>query len=156
MSNTKCYVKLSKSDGEIIMQNKISKELYYQVRNIMKKRWNVREGEYWYPLIENGFEPKIALDYDGFISHYNELKFKKLVKILINEDIFEIAEYDFFNSFVMLSDEFEIYCGSELFWTVNNAEWLIYKSHEDTLTFAGEKALDILKGCLPDYKDYCW
>ncbi|GMQ57226.1 hypothetical protein AN1V17_16210 [Vallitalea sediminicola] len=63
------------------MQNKISKELYYQVRNIMKKRWNVREGEYWYPLVENGFEPKIALDYDGFISHYNELKFKKLVKI---------------------------------------------------------------------------
>lgn len=106
-----------------------------------KKIWDVTE-HYWYPLSSCNRKDIIVFDRD-----YCELhgKFDELISCLIEHSISEIIELREDGSIKIIKkiNGFEFWMSDEYFWMNegfwfdNNFDWVIYKSHEDTVTIGG-------------------
>jgi hypothetical protein len=115
-----------------VLSEKESQHLYQK----LKHEWNV-DG-YWFPLTTWKSE-----DTEAFQDKYfeEEFGFEKLQQSLVEigvEKVFEINEGDI--NYEMEISVFEP-CygtsGSEGFWFDESFEWLIYVSHESSITFSG-------------------
>lgn len=116
----------------------------------LKADWGV-DG-YWYPL--KSPQPK-SDEYlfliDSSYEQYKQKLREELLKHNINS-LFELREHGTHDN------EYEIetvifdpnYNGSEGYWFDHNMRWLIYVSHEDTITFAGKFISDLARKTLPD------
>jgi hypothetical protein len=110
------------------------------VREKLKTIWNV-EG-YWYPLTTLKRD-----DAEAFQDSYfeNELGCETLNKILRDHNVTNLWELreDGIDYEIELSIFNPYYNGGEGFWCDANFDWLIYASHESSITFAGSILSDI-------------
>jgi len=131
----------------------LSKEESMNLHTKLKQRWGV--SGYWYPLktpvpkdldiiclVDECFEPYIT-------------KLQNALLALNVTKIYELREY---------GDEYEIetkffepyYSGAEGYWFDKKMEWLIYVSHENSITFAGSLIVKLIKDIFPNYKSCLW
>jgi len=113
-----------------------------------------KEKYYWYPLADTKRQDVISFVYSGFEKNFG---FDNLRELLINEgEIHEIRENKC-KGFVIKLSEFEAdYDGSEGYWFNKTLEWAIYSSHEDSITFGGEKLISALKKKWIGWDKYVW
>ena len=123
------------------------------IHDSLEKIWQARG--YFYPLKERSRE-----DLEGFQSAWfdREVDLDKLrQKILARgiERIWELKEYgpEYEIATTLLEPNYGN--GGEGFWTSNGFEWLIYTSHESSITFGGWALLD-LKSIWPDSERRIW
>jgi hypothetical protein len=105
--------------------------------------WDITS-HYWYPLYDTIAEPVIAFDYDSFL---NSFGFQKLRDILSRKKIiYEIRESKY-KGYVIKSETFEpAYVGvGEGYWFDDGMTWIIYCSHEGSITFGGEWLINQVK-----------
>jgi len=48
------------------------------------------------------------------------------------------------------------YDGAEGFWTSEDMNWLVYASHESSITFGGDWLIDGMRGFLPEFERYIY
>jgi hypothetical protein len=65
--------------------------------------------------------------------------------------VFELRETD---GGYELDTEIATFDGSENFWTTPNLDWLVYTSHEASITFGGNWLIDRMRSFLPDFEKY--
>lgn len=127
-----------------------SEELVQKLNSI----WGITR-DYWTPLDGNSArEDLIYYPQDYF---YREFKHYRLTEVLekLNDDrilcwSFETNPNEFYS---VAPDELERYDGLERFYCGSDYDWVIYQSHEDTITFAGKKLIDALKESWEDWQD---
>ena len=123
-----------------------------EIRAKLKTIWNV-EG-YWYPLTTWERD-----DVEGFQdSHFEkEFGFDKLKEILGNHNVTKIWEIreDDINYEIELSIFEPYYNGNEGFWCNETFDWLIYASHESSITFAGS-ILPEIKNNWSNWENRVW
>jgi hypothetical protein len=112
------------------------------LREKLKFVWKV-DG-YWFPL--TGWKPQ---DTEAFQDKYfeEELGYEKIQQILRNlgvQRIWELREGEVNYEIDVNAAEFYYY-GEETFWFDNTFAWLIYVSHESSITFAGSILPEIKK-----------
>jgi hypothetical protein len=124
------------------------------VRQQLKEYWGV-DGGYYFPLKDECPQNSEAFVADAFetaVSIENlrrELAQRNIIRV------FEIREYG--PNYEMELSVFEpFYNGAEGFWTAQNYDWLIYASHESSITIAGDWLLDYVKSIWPDWKKKLW
>ena len=115
----------------------------------LKVIWDIAE-HYWYPLASCKRDDLIAFD-SRYINNSEKIKYIK--GILIDngvEKLFEyiedgvayeidsIASYEFWNS-----DDY--FWNNEGFWFDDSMKWIIYISHEETITFGGDMFISKMK-----------
>lgn len=117
-------------------------------------KWEIK-GQYYYPLIEFKSTELLALSLDRFITDFG---FEKLKQIFISKNfdkIFEFREYG--ASYEIELSIFEAdYTGAEGYWTSEKMDWLIYTSHENSITFGGEWLIEEIKSNWNGWEKYLY
>lgn len=138
----KNYIVLS-DDETAIIREKIERELYKTI----KLGWS----PYWYPLkdIKENI-PVIAFDSDYWNDDNNMQSLLKLMKSHNIKKVYSLQECsnvyvydDYLNEFGLLEQDedmmgYNFPYNSEQYTWDDSHDWLIYTSHEGTITFAGE------------------
>ena len=111
-----------------------------EVSNLWKRieeKWGAN-GSYWYPLNEKTHPSLVALgiaDLDQSVIQKRIQSFLKAQKV---DRVIELREFGTENYLIeTLAAEF-IYTGEEGFWISDANNWIIYCSHESTITLGGE------------------
>lgn len=118
----------------------------------LRARWRI-SNEYWYPLRECELSDVLAFKTSAF----DEAMFARLRDMLAArgvEHVWELREY---------GPEYEqdvslfvpCYNGAEGYWSSGDLEWIVYASHESSVTIAGW-VLEELKAQWPLWQHYIW
>ena len=102
----------------------------------IEKNWGA-DGSYWYPLDSKTHPSLIAYN----LNDIDEAALQKnMHDYIANTDInrvFELREYGDENYLVDLGAEDFCYSGAEGFWISAKNDWIVYCSHENTITLGG-------------------
>jgi hypothetical protein len=120
----------------------------------LSKVWAVTNN-YWYPLKPINRDDVIAFKADEF---ENKFGFFELRKILINNlEIYEIREWLDKGKIVRFETFEPRYDGDgEGFWFQQDMKWMIYCSHENTISIGGQELVQSIKDNWKDWNQYIW
>ena len=123
-----------------------------EIRNKLKERWGIKHRGFWIPLDGVLREDIEFFNYTVFQKAFGTEKLKVVIKNLGHELINELNEADYDTKVNV--DELKTYQALELYYTPDNVEWVIYISHENTITFGGQKLLDKIKEQWTDWTQF--
>jgi hypothetical protein len=116
-------------------QRVLSKSETESIWSRLRNRWQIADG-YWFPLAECALPNVVAFQdrhFNEFASSFN------LTELLASHDIrriWELREYGpEYEQDVSLFDPH--YNGAEGFWSSNDLDWVVYASHENSVTVGG-------------------
>lgn len=119
------------------------------------RRWNVHiDQECWFPLRLEPLPPDVLALQDAYF--YVDLGIHRLREILFEHRVrrvWEIHQSALFPDYEMdarLCDFFSI--GGEVYWFSPEVDWLVYQSHEESLTFAGAWLVDEVRSAWPNWR----
>lgn len=119
-----------------------------KIRQVLIDKWKV-DG-YWVPLIEASPElTTIFLDKDN-LTETDEKQIADFIKEKAEGRLYEITEEQL--DYEIDQNEFDIDC-YETFYCDKTFKWLIYGSHEGTITFGGQELLDFIQQLFADRRD---
>jgi len=120
----------------------------------LAERWNISQRSYWYPLIEFSHTNVVAYDAESF---HNAVPAHAIVRNLHKlgvERVWELREFGpEYEQDIELLDPY--YNGAEGFWTSAGFNWIIYASHESSITVGGE-LLDFVRQSCPKWNSHRW
>lgn len=114
--------------------------------------WDITQ-HYWYPLYDCKRSDVLAFDSD-----YIEGSAEKIIdvrKILLNlnyESIYEMHEYRTVSIIQTNKLVLTLNDNLERFWFSEDMSWIIYASHEGSITFGGEEILKQIKSKWNDWE----
>ncbi len=106
------------------------------VKGKLAELWDCRENQYWYPLSAVSI-PTDQLCYVSTSSLEGHLDELGALLLLSEKHAFCVGESWFNLPNCVETGELSDYAGSECFYAAKDYRWLIYFSHEDTVSFAG-------------------
>ncbi len=107
---------------------------------------------YWYPLLGDTKPDNMEyFEIDTFKTNFGDKKLFDLVKQIGENKINEINEST--DDTKINVDEIEI-TNSETYYCNDNVDWVIYCSHENTISIGGKILLDTLKKEWKDWKKF--
>jgi hypothetical protein len=127
---------------------------------VLKKRWGAtRSG--WYPHDRpSSAEPPanaVALDADPFFSAEVQTQLRGVLARLGVSRVWELREIDTAWDCELDLELFEpVYTGAEGTWTDTSLDWLVYASHEASVTIAGVQLLPAFERAFPEWRDWIY
>ena len=118
----------------------------------VKLRWGMT-GEYWYPLQGDAPPDAVAFDADAFEKHIPASIFQGILRDHGLLSAFELREYgpEYELELVLVAPS---YNSAEGYWTAGEFDWLVYASHESTVTVAGGWLMRSVKERWPTWTEY--
>ena len=125
-----------------------------EYRAHLRELWNW-DGGYWHPLKTQIFPNLIALDQTKLEALLSEELFRSILEdaasgalLLFHEHLEDIE--------TTLLEMPQLYGWSEAFLTPPSFEWVVYWSHEDTITLGGQSIVSAFKGSVPQWESALW
>jgi hypothetical protein len=121
----------------------------------ISERWGIRE-QFWYPLSCKEPPPGVvALQADWF---YHAIPLASLRALLTDRGITRVWELredgrDYELAMELLEPW---YTGLEGFWFADTCDWLIYASHESSITLAGQWLIDAVQSLWPAWHEHIY
>jgi hypothetical protein len=126
-----------------------------RVGRLLAERWDARPpGHYWYPI--DGPQPHddaLVLQ-DAFV--YLEIGVPQLQQVVSKRgvrSVWELNEFRLEPEYEMDPSLCQFYGGTEMYWVSRELDWLIYRSHEGSFTFAGSWLVDSIKETMANWRD---
>lgn len=121
----------------------------------LNRRWGTEQG-YWHPLITRDMPPGILAFQAAWFDH--AMSSGQLRGIFARRGITRLWELgEGGPAFEIATDSFEpMYAGAEGYWTSPGLDWLIYASHESSITIAGDWLIAEVKALWPDWEEHLW
>ena len=113
------------------------------VKNNLKKNWNINPYEFWIPLFGRPTENTLYFDTDDFEKEFGYLELNGILLEMNFGKIYsfnEAREEKIYTQFTIKE-----YDSPDIFFTNENADWVIYQTHEETIAFAGEELIGKIK-----------
>lgn len=126
-----------------------------QVWKQLQEHWDTTRAG-WYPMTGREMPPDvIAFQAEWFFS---QISIEALHRILQTHAITRIWELREGGAVYEMDYQFlePFYDGEEGYWTSQNMDWLIYVSHEHSLTVAGEWLIAAIKTIWPRWKEHLY
>ena len=123
------------------------------IRQKLKEIWGVSKG-YWYPLTTEEVDEAEAFQDSYFEKEFGFEKLRELLRRRNVKNVWELREDDI-NYEIELNIFEPYYSGAEGFWCDENFDWLIYASHESSLTIAGS-ILPEVKNLWENWENRIW
>jgi hypothetical protein len=119
------------------------------IRDRLSNLWDVNE-LYWYPIYSCSRDDVIALDSNYIVMNQ---KLKDIKRWLLGMDInkmYELRENGLAYEIINIEDydlweSDDYFWNNEGYWFDQTFEWIIYLSHEQTMTFGGDVIIHRLK-----------
>ena len=119
-------------------------------RNLMRDKFKI--SGYWYPLCDKKRIDDVEyFEKEVFLDKYGEKKTINLLNQLGDKTINEIVEVG--NDKKISVDNLDL-TSDETFYCNDNVDWIIYCSHEKTITIGGKILLDKFKTDWPELDKY--
>lgn len=141
-------------------KEKIPDEVSIELREKMENTWDINLRHYWYPLSKCKRCDLIAFDADYIEDDSSKLNC--IIMLLKEHGVSQL--YEFLESGhaykIQISELRPFYAyynastGGEGFWCSEEMDWIIYASHEGTITFGGEWLVEGLKSLWSDWKNH--
>lgn len=135
----------------------ISESESEMLRKELSIRW-CEVGSYWYPLTECDREDIIAFTDDFFDEDQDIEKLREILKRRGIYRIWQLREFDSSPEYEI--DTYAFYpsytLDGEGYWCSNDMDWVIYASHENSITIAGSWLIDEVKSAWKDWKQQVW
>ena len=132
-----------------VLTTQEAKTIWSQLRS----RWEIPEG-YWFPLAECRLPDVVAFKTKSF---EDAVPYERLRDILASRGIgrlWELREYGpEYEEDLALFEPY--YNGAEGYWSSGDLDWIIYASHENSVTVGGW-LLDELKAMWPSWQAHAW
>lgn len=125
-----------------------------EVRKKLNDDWNIDLEEYWIPLSLKKF-PTMNVCYfnlSTFIEKFGIDTLNEIGSGLSTEFVIQFVA--FLDARRMKGLEITIKPGEDSFYTDENADWVIYITHEDTITFGGNGLIQKIKSLWPEWATY--
>ena len=113
------------------------------------EKWNYR-AEYWYPLVGSPVGETLFLNVEYLEPYWDRLC---ALTGLPEARLYEYGESCYEDGQILEVDVMESYGGTECVYLPRDLSWIIYFSHEDTVTFAGS-ILGAVKELLADEREH--
>lgn len=124
----------------------------------LHERWGVREGQYWYPLLSEAdvLPPHVLAFQQAWFDR--AVPPTALQQILRHQGIRRVWELrEFGPEYEMDLAELEPhYNGAEGYWTSGEMEWLVYASHESSITVAGAWLVAAVQTAWPEWAQHLY
>ena len=118
----------------------------------LSHNWKIELGGYWYPLVRKTKEDVLAFDADAFYSGVPNQAFARLLRTFVASRVYELREGG--PNYQLDPEAVEpIYNGAEGFWTTADCQWVLYASHESSITLAGS-VLQRVKAIWPSWAQH--
>ncbi len=122
----------------------------------LDERWNTGGKFYWYPL-KPGVMP---LDVMAFQSAWFQVAVSNdtMRTILAANGIFRLWEFNEHGAIIEIDLMFldVDYDGDERYWTAGTMDWLLYASHESSITVAGNWLIEAVKAEWPEWESHLY
>ena len=117
--------------------------------------WGIDIGTYWFPLKPVKRADVISFKADDFIKYFGYVSLRECLDK--NSVIVEVREWSE-NVFVINFENFEPEYGNggEGYWFDRNMKWIIYCSHENSITFGGEDLIKRIKENWKEWNQHIW
>jgi len=123
-----------------------------EVRDKLKEKWAIEYRDYWIPLDGDIGEDTEFFNYRIFQKEFGMEKLKRLISDLGHTFIYQLNEAN--DDEEVGVNEMDEYSGLELYYTNKDCDWVVYLSHENTITLAGKSLLNALKIKWTDWNKY--
>ncbi len=131
----------------------ISEKEADKLRNQLTSEWGVSDG-HWYPLAEKSHENIEAYQDRHFQQNIRTEDLRQMLRSRGIGRVFEVREYG--PSYELDVELFEPeYNGAEGYWVSDNLGWVMYASHESSITVGGW-LLDEVKVAWPNHTQHIW
>lgn len=118
------------------------------------QRWKA-DGTYWYPLADRTDASLFAFHTEDFDAHLSPDLLRAIMRGKGIERVFELREYGEENYQMELKCWEPSYNGAEGFWVSDKLDWILYASHEGSMTTGGWLTDEVL-GSWPAGRDHQW
>lgn len=126
------------------------------VRQKLRELWHVKDG-YWFPLTEERPEHVEAFQDTHFETEVGSAKLRNMLASRGVQRLWVVREGG--TGYELDASQIEPYYyysgGEECFWCDNNFDWIIYASHEGSVTIGGW-LLDDVKAAWPNWNERVW
>jgi hypothetical protein len=119
-------------------------------------RWGIGRG-YWYPLNEPerpGLE-LVAFETPEFRRDLTPGPLQEILRGFGVRRLYEFREFGLGRELAVEIFDPD-YDGEEGYWTARGTEWIIYASHESSLTVGGRELIERVKACWHDWERHVW
>src|SRR5690348_11338568 len=118
--------------------------------------WDVRPG-FWYPLGDTTRMDVLALEAGPFHAGGGVAILRGCLAQHGVTRCWEFREFTHEPTLELELDEFDAaYTGSERYWTADPPDWLVYASHEESMTLGGQWLIDAFKRAWPSWRLGLW
>lgn len=123
-------------------------------RAALAERWDAHPREhYWYPLHSDSLPPDVLpLQHRNFLLEVAPAEFRSLFFRRGITRVFQFVENQIVQRDYELDMEWVVPGGAERFWTSRELDWVVYTSHESSITFAGDWLIEGIKEIWPNWQ----
>lgn len=119
----------------------------------LKRMWGIEPGEYWYPLAPMEPPPHTIAVVETWYAW--EVPLETTRSILASRRVHRILQTGFRGDYELDLSYF-IPRGYETFFTSEKMNWVMYTSHEGSLTIGGEWLVNLVKAAWPNWKQHLY
>jgi hypothetical protein len=122
----------------------------------LDSRWDVKKHQYWWPLREGTAPPDVVAFHTDWL---DEMKVAAVREVLIGHgvsQIWELREFGEWGCEQSVSVLEPVYTGEEGYWTSSSSDWLVYSSHESSITLAGEWLVATFRQRFPECDQFSY
>jgi hypothetical protein len=123
------------------------------IRSGLSARWQVSEG-YWFPLAACSLHDVVAFNTEGFEAAIDNRDLQGILRRHGVERVWELREYgpEYEQDITLLAPQ---YNGAEGYWCSAGLDWIVYASHESSVTIGGW-LLHQVQGAWPQWQAHEW
>jgi hypothetical protein len=119
----------------------------------LKARWQIPAG-YWYPLAHCSLSEVVAFKAGAFAVAVPQEQVQEILSSRGIDRIWELREYG--PEYVEDSSQFDpSYNGAEGYWSSGDLDWIVYASHEGSITVGGW-LLQLVQELWPSWQAFLW
>lgn len=138
------------------MRRRFEKDELNRVWAIVNDKWDVNAGHYWWPL-RTGAPPFDAI---AFHTDWFDIEKIAVLRTALTDHgvglIWELRELGETGCEHEVGSFAPAYDGEEGFWTSTGADWLVYASHESSITIAGNWLVQSFRKRFPDCDQFLY
>lgn len=140
---------IEKLPNQRVLTEAEAKSIWARVRS----KWQIQKG-YWCPLTDCDLPNVIAFDAEAFHNALPQVALHNILSARGIKGVFELREYgpEYEQDLALFEPS---YNGAEGYWISYDLDWIIYASHEGSITVGGS-ILEELKAIWPEWKSHLW
>jgi hypothetical protein len=131
----------------------LTKEESKRIWTELKTRWGV-DGGYWYPLKSTELPRGVLAFHTDYFDGPKEALLRDLMTRRGIDRVWELREHGDGECELELPLFQPQYDGAEGYWTSTGSDWLVYASHESSITLAGDWLVTAFRAVVPDCDRY--